>query len=346
MNSAERVLTAVSHKEPDRIPFFLLATMHGSKELGISIKEYFSKAEYVVEGQLRMRNKYSHDCLVSFFYGPMDSEAFGGEVIYSDYGPPNSGEPFIKKESDIINLKPPIINDTPCLFKSLKAAEMLKEEAKGEALIIGVVISPFSLPVMQMGFDKYLDLMIEGGPVFERLMNINEEFIVNWANAQLRAGANIIVYFDPVSSPTIIPRDLYLKTGHKIAKSCIAKIKGPTATHFASGRTLSIADDTASTGTLVISGTALEDIALLKQKCKGKISVIGNLNGIEMHRWTPSETEKKVKEAIAKAGQGGGFILSDNHGEIPFQTTDETLAAISDAVHKWGNYPLTWIDNG
>lgn len=43
-------------------------------------------------------------------------------------------------------------------------------------------------------------------------------------------------------------------------------------------------------------------------------------------------------------GNGGGFILSDNHGEIPWQVPDEVLMAISEAVHKWGRYPLTWID--
>ena len=47
MTSLQRVLTTLGHKEPDRVPFFLLATMHGAKELGLSIKEYFSKPENV-----------------------------------------------------------------------------------------------------------------------------------------------------------------------------------------------------------------------------------------------------------------------------------------------------------
>ena len=35
MTAAERVGTAMSHREPDRVPFFLGATMHGAKELGL-----------------------------------------------------------------------------------------------------------------------------------------------------------------------------------------------------------------------------------------------------------------------------------------------------------------------
>jgi uroporphyrinogen decarboxylase len=68
--------------------------------------------------------------------------------------------------------------------------------------------------------------------------------------------------------------------------------------------------------------------------------VLGNLNGIEMRRWRAEETENKVREAIAQAGPGGGFILSDNHGEIPWQVSDETLLAIGETVRRWGSYPI------
>ena len=147
-------------------------------------------------------------------------------------------------------------------------------------------MSPFSLPVMQMGFDKYLELMSEAPARFDRLMAVNEEFCVAWANAQLAAGASAIVYFDPVSSPTIIPRATYLRTGYGIARRTIARIKGPTVTHFASGRCLPIIDDVATTGTVIVSASVLEDLAVLKTACRGRLTVIGNLDGIRMRRWT------------------------------------------------------------
>ena len=52
---------------------------------------------------------------------------------------------------------------------------------------------------MQLGFDNYLDVMLERPELFKRLMEVNEEFEVAWANAQLQAGATAIVYFDPVA---------------------------------------------------------------------------------------------------------------------------------------------------
>ena len=186
--------------------------------------------------------------------------------------------------------------------------------------------------------------MLEQPDLFNRLMQINEEFCVAWANAQIAAGATAICYFDPVSSTTIVPRDLYLKTGYPIAKRTLARIQGPTATHFASGRCLPIVEDVIQTGTAILGVSMDEDLRELKSAARGRVSLLGNLNGIEMRRWTVQQAEAAVKTAIASAGRGGGFILSDNHGEIPFQVSEETLLAISEAVHTWGCYPLDWID--
>jgi len=284
LTSMNRVLTSLSHKEPDRVPLFLLLTMHGAKELGLSIKDYFSKAENVFEGQKRMQKKFSNDCYYAFFHAPIEVEAFGAEVIYSDDGPPNSGMPMIKNIEDIRHLEAPKVSETKVLHKVLKAIELLKKESKDEIPIIGVAMSPFSLPVMQLGFEKYLELMHYHKDLFDRLMKINEAFCVDWSNAQLAAGATAICYFDPVSSPTIIPKELYKETGFRIAKSTISKLNGPTATHFASGNCLPLADILPETGTAVVGVSTQEDIGKLKQAYQNKLTLRSGLTAFTIRK--------------------------------------------------------------
>jgi uroporphyrinogen decarboxylase len=175
-------------------------------------------------------------------------------------------------------------------------------------------------------------------------MDINTRFTTDWANAQLDAGAGMIVYYDPMSSPTIIPPALYAETGFTIAKSVIPRIKGPTAVHFASGRCLPILEMVTETGTGGVGVSADEDIGEVKRRGGGKLAVMGNLNAIEMRRWDADKAEAAVKTAIRSAGAGGGFVLTDNHGEIPLQVPHEVLEAIAEAVREWGRYPLSWID--
>lgn len=343
MNSMERTLTTLGHKEPDRVPLFLLANMHGAKELGLSLRDYYASADNVIEGQMRLLDKFGSDCAYSFYYAAIEVEAWGGETIFSADGPPLCGAPVIRRPEDIDGLSAPDIGASPMLQRVLRTIAGLKRRLADQVPIIGVTISPFSLPVMQMGFDRYIELMYEQHERFLTLMQANEEFTVAWANAQLAAGATAICYFDPVSSTTNITRELYLRTGQQVAKRTLARINGPTATHLASGRGLPIIGDIADTGTAVVGISVLEDLAQLKAAAAGRVSLLGNLNGVEMRRWTPQQAELAVKRAIAQAGPGGGFILADNHGEIPFQIPDETLLAIRDAVDRWGRYPLDWI---
>lgn len=340
MNSMERVMITIGHNEPDRVPVFHLLSHYGAKELGISIKEYFSNPDYVVEAQLRMRKKYSNDCLYTFFYAPIEVEVFGGEVVFVDDGPPNSGEPFIKSPQQIQRISLPKVNESKPLQRVLEVTSRLKKAIGDEAPIIGVVMSPFSLPVMQMGFEKYLELLYFQKDAFNQLMRINEAFCVAWANAQLEAGATAICYFDPLASPTIIERETYLATGHVTAQKTLRQINGAIATHLASGIGLPVVKDIFATGSAVLGFSGKDDIEAIKKEAAGKICLLGNLNGIDMVDWDQEKTRNEVKSLIQKAARGGGFILSDNHGDIPWQVPEDVLMEIAAAAREYGTYPI------
>jgi uroporphyrinogen decarboxylase len=233
------------------------------------------------------------------------------------------------------------VEQVPCLQRTLKVIAGLKEEVQDTVPIIGVVISPFSLPVMQMGFPAYFDLMYEQPELFRRLMAINQEFCCTWANAQFKAGATAIGYFDPLASPDMVPPELYRATGWGLVRHCISRFQGPAAVHLGSSRCLPIVDELTSVGAVILGVSVLEDLAQLKAETQGKITLLGNLNGIAMRRWTCEEARQKVQEALRAAASGGGFILSDNHGEIPWQVSDALLMEISAAVQEWGRYPLS-----
>ncbi len=342
MTPQQRVQAAMAHRQPDRVPVFLLATMHGAKELGLGIREYFSRAEHVIEGQLRLQAKYRGDCVSASFYSALEAEAFGCETMFIEDGPPNCAGPVLRRDEDIDRLRPPRVIETPGLLRVLEAIRGLKERLGGRLPILGSAIAPFSLPVMQMGFARYIELIYEQPRRLARLMAVNRRFCVAWANAQLAAGATAVGYADPVSSTTIVPRDLYLRTGHRVATSTLARIKGPTAYHLASGRGLPIARDIAATGAVAVGVSALDDLAAWKAAVGDRVTLVGNLNGVAMRRWTAADAEGEVKRAIAAAGRGGGFILADSHGEVPWQVPDEVLLAIRAAVERWGRYPLDW----
>ena len=149
-------------------------------------------------------------------------------------------------------------------------------------------------------------------------------------------------YADPMSSTTCVPPETYREVGSAVAARTFARIRGGVAINFASGRCAAIIDMVAATGAVAVQVGSDEDLAAVKAAARGRLAILGNLNGIQMRRWSPEVAETEVKRALAAAAPGGGFVLSDGHGEIPFQVRDETLHAIADAARRWGRYPLDW----
>ena len=344
MTSLQRVLTTLGLKEPDRVPLFLLPTVQGAVEMGVPLKDYFRTPDLMAEAQVRLRERYRNDCLYGFTYAAVEYEAFGSEAIFYDHAPPNAGAPFLRTPDDFARLAVPKIEDCPVLCRTLELQAQLRRAANGCVPVIGVVMSPVSLPVMQLGFPEYLRLLMEQPESLMPLFVVNEEFCVAWANAQLAAGADALVYYDPVGSCTVIEPTHYRRLNAPIAKRVLARIKGPVATHFASGRSFDILQDVADTGTggVVVSGD--DDLAAAKAAVGHRLTIMGNLNGLAMRHWDATETERQVKNAIAAAGVGGGFILTDHHGEIPFDVPERVLTWISESVAQWGRYPLAWVD--
>lgn len=339
-----RFLTSIGHQEPDRVPYVLPVMLHGARHLGLGLKEYFSRPQAVVDAQIALRERFGHDAIIAMLYAAQELQAWGGGVRFFDDGPPNAAGPIVRTLEQIAAMTPPRVADCPVLRDVLWVIEQLKARTRGEVAILGAVVSPFSVPVMQLGFEPYLNVLLERRDLFDRLMAVNEAFAVEWGNAQIAAGAHALAYFDPVSSGTIIPPSLYRETGLPVAKRTIARFKGAAAIGLASGRLLPTLDDLSCTGAAGVTVSVLDDLAEAKARTRGRLALLGNLNGIEMRRWSMAETDAKVKDAIKAAGPGGGFVLTDQHGELPWQVNENTLDAVAAAIHRWGRYPLKWVD--
>ncbi|HWQ09194.1 MAG TPA: uroporphyrinogen decarboxylase family protein, partial [Holophaga sp.] len=241
-------------------------------------------------------------------------------------------------------LEPPRIEDSPALLRTLDLLSRLKEASRGEVPVFGVALAPFSLPVLQMGFEPYMRLLWEEPGLHARLMAVDCAFCVAWANAQLAAGADTIGLADPLASTSMVTAEQFRRLGLQATAGTRAGIHGAVATFLASASAIPAMEDLIRTGTSAVSIGPHEDLEEAKAVAGGRVAVLGNLDGISMRRWTDQEAEAQVKAAIRKAGRGGGWILSDGHGEIPWQVPESVLDAIAAAVDRWGRYPLDWVE--
>lgn len=83
------------------------------------------------------------------------------------------------------------------------------------------------------------------------------------------------------------------------------------------------------------------DIVEVKEKVKGKLCVIGNIDlSYTLTRGTPKETEGEVKEKIRKLAPGGGYCLGSGNS-IPEYVRIENFVAMIEAAKRYGKYPIS-----
>lgn len=339
MTSLERVLATMTHQKPDRVPVFPILLLHGAAELGMGLEQYFSQGANWAEGQLKLREKFGHDCVVGVPHVVQDITAFGAKVMYWEKGPPSPGGMVIHSWKDVDQLTVPDPYAVPELVETLKAIELLAKEVKGEVPIIGAAIAPFSLPSMLMGTERWMDLLLfeetaVRKQVMGRMLEVTLEFCVAWSNAQLAAGADVIVLADGMASAAVLTRQQFIDFALPLVKEIVPRIKGHVV-HEGVGHLHPMLDLLVDTGILGVILSHLDDLAVCRQIVGDKLALIGNLNNIEMLRWSPEEMTRKCREAISANSSCTGFVLSAQGPEIPLGVSDETIRAMVQAPRDW-----------
>lgn len=335
--SAWRFGEVLAGRVPDRVPFFLPMTIQGAKPLGLSIRAYLSRPEHLVRGQLAWLERLGHDFVTAFHSAAAEVEPFGGEVIYYDDGPPNAGEPPLRA-ADVAGLVPPRVEDGPALRLVLEATRGLALALKGEVPVLGVAIGPFSLPAMQLGLPAWLDLLHDRPDLAAHLLAVNTAFCIAWCNAQLAAGASAVALAEPLASPALIERSRWRALGEPAARALLGGVKGGVAFGFGSAPAGGAADDVLALRPACFVGGFGEDLAHLKGLCRGRSTLLGGLDAVPLALGGPDHAEFEVRRALRVAGEGGGFILAEHHGEIPWATPVDTLLAVADAALRHGEY--------
>lgn len=315
MNSGMELFGALlSGQLPERVPIVCNVVDQGARELGVTLREYYASGELVAEGQLRLREKYGHDTLMGYFYSAMDAELLGcSTIIYADDGPPNAGQMILRRPGDIERLQVPDDPREHPRFRELAACiGMLKREAAGRYPVLAPVTASFTLPAMLMGIDAWISLFLTGDPALRELLLEKCSRFCKLQIAALReAGADLIVYVNPVASATFLTPERF----RQLALSWVNRDLGPAGPagviYFnGGGRINPMLDDLATTtGIGAFYLNPYDDISEAKQILGGRGLVAGAINDIRLIDWTGDEIDRQVARIMAAGKPGGGFIF-------------------------------------
>jgi uroporphyrinogen-III decarboxylase len=90
-----------------------------------------------------------------------------------------------------------------------------------------------------------------------------------------------------------------------------------------------------------IEPTSGMDLAAIKKRYGKNLVLVGNVDANVMTLGTPQDVEREVKRCIRDAGRGGGLFIDTGAGELMPWYPLENVVAMCEAVHRFGQYPIS-----
>jgi uroporphyrinogen-III decarboxylase len=340
MTSRERVLAALNLEEPDRVPW---------------VEEWFDYrvAEKILEQiggpaidwELNRNNPEISVPPEIAGATALDNLAF--ELVPPFFSVTRPGEDMdvivdglIKSEDDLRMLDQLPDPDDEQIYRR---TEQFVKRYKADFAMIATIRTGISNTYLSMGIIDFCSALLDN---VELVQAIYERFS-NWC---ARAARNISeMDFDliqvnddlafktgPFFSPDVF-RELFLPRMRRVVKN----IKFPWIYHTDGDITL-LLDDLLSLGMKGIANIEppCMDIVDLKRRYGNRLCLIGNIDiGRTLSQGSPQETDLEVKQRIEEIGPGGGYILASSNS-ITSYCKPENVMALSDAVEKYGHYPV------
>jgi uroporphyrinogen decarboxylase len=339
MNGYERFMTALKRKEPDTIPVWelivnapVIKALYGDIGYDDFVdKEGLDGITIFENGRIKRLN----DIQFKDEWGILWTIESNG-IAYPSGGP-------IKTEADLDKFIPPD-PDADYRLDSLKSAV---KRFKGEKAIVFLTHDAFEFSHYLRGLDNLLIDYFENPDLVKRLARIITDYKKRIAERAIDEGADVILTGDdyayktaPIMSPKLF-REFVLPYLQEMVD--LAKRRNVPFIKHTDGNLMPILDMIIDTGIDAldpIEPMAGMDIGWLKEQYGDKIALIGNIDCTELlTHGTQNNVVEAVKETIAKAGVGGGYILASSNSIHP-GVNPQNYKAMVQAAREFGQYPL------
>ena len=265
------------------------------------------------------------DTVAPLFSVITEAAALGAEVDWGrrDSLPINLTSPWV--DSDDVRL-PGDFLDRPSTSTALEAISILRRELGDRVAILGKAMGPWTLAYHMRGVSEFLiDIVLEPNRVRDFLAALSP-ITVEFARAQIRAGADAIVIADHATGD-MVRADTYRDFLLPIHQALTAELGCPTILHCC-GHSLDRIDYFAQAGFDAYHFESANDARRAVHLAGGRMSLVGNINGPDL---LLKGTSREIHRAVRLAASAGLQMIGPECAIAP-TTPIENLKALTDAV--------------
>ena len=369
----ERMIAALEHREPDRVPIGETGADWDITERVLGrptyyrskwrewVAEWEGRREEVVESYKRdiveLARKLEWDFVVVPLV-PARKKAyrkpeFLGEYTWRDesgkvwqYSPVSGGHPFLK-ETPPIGVEDIIIPEQVRIDESrLEAIAHVVKAIGGSHFVLGRAPDGTFPWIETVGMDEFLVRMLTDSEFVAKATAAALQTALAWIEAICAVGVDGIM----VGTDYCDNRGLLMGPGpfRRFVMPALAQLikathaQGKYFLKHTDGNTWSILDDFVAADLDAWQGIQPRigmDLKLLKEKYAGKLCFFGGVDCDTLVAGTPAEVGEQVKYAIRHAGPGGGLVLTSGN-TLQVGTKYENYLAMLSAAREYGTYPI------
>ena len=380
MNSRQRVLAALAHKEPDRVPVDFGSTWCST----ITIPGYERLKRYLgIEAETILMERTMQVCMVDerilqmfhvdtrgVFYNPPELERNQvvelGENVYRDPWGVVWHKPASSHYYDLLQpaLPGPItLNDImshpwpephdPGYTRGLRERVKKQRESTDCALVLNLSLFVLQCSQFVRGFEDWFVDMAAQPRLMEALMDaITESLLGPLQDVTDAVGdlVDVVSVSDDIGHqdrPCVRPETYrkIIKPRHaRLMEAIKSRTKAPVMWHTC-GSVYDVLDDLIDIGVdslnPVQTNAAKMEPERLKADYGDRLSFWGGIDTSKVLPFgTPLDVENEVRQKKRSFGPGGGFILNPVHNVQPV-VPPENLVAMFEAAQKYGQYPIS-----
>lgn len=341
MNSPQRVETALRRGQPDRVPIieFVIDPKVARAAVPGCIDTSDCKDKLGMDsvgcGVVFERVRENEDGTYVDEWGVTYRQ--NTEVVaHPVHGP-------IETMADLRRYEPP----DPDAPHRLGELQDVVRRYKGRRSIIFHQRAAFMWAAYLNGLDNLLANFLLEPEFASTLLDVVLEVHLAVARRAIRAGAEVIVLGDdyahnngPMMSPDAF--DYFIAPRLKRMVDVIHE-EGALVIKHTDGNIYSLLESIAACGPDAINPiepVAGMDLATVKRLVGDRMALVGNVDcGKLLSHGSPGEVREAVRQCIADAGPGGGYLLSSSNS-IHSSVKPENLVAMVEAGLEFGAYPL------
>lgn len=330
MNSYDRMQHRLNGEPVDRPPNFDIFMTYAAHFIGQPLSAYYRDHRVLVEANLAMVEAFGVDIVQAISDPYREAADFGLAVEFPEDGLPLNREPLLAEPGDLLKLAPPDPHSGPRMSDRLAALRSFREQVGGEIPIMGWVEGALAEAADLRGVSNLLlDLAMQPDWV-DDLLAVCVEVAVDFARAQIEAGADIIGLGDAIASQ--ISPAMYRRFALPYEKRIFDAVHemGALCRLHICGNTSHLIDGMVESGADIIDLDWMVDLGAAAATYGDRVSFCGNFDPVAvMLQGTPDDVYQATAACVQMAGPRG---FSAAGCEIPDQTPEANLQAQARAL--------------